>query len=177
MLKYYFDRIFHYQLAFGVFFLNLFGKHRKAKELFNSLEKQEEGTLSKEIWNMLQKNQLELVAYYEKHDLKHVLLGYPQTTGDEMKMQAFMFGNGGFKFIMVLITLSFVIWTPEIWLELPYHYRVGQLTKKIGGWKIEDYGHRNVVDLRKEIGLETAHTQAQAEFRAVFEKRFLSTTA
>jgi Coenzyme Q (ubiquinone) biosynthesis protein Coq4 len=176
MQKYRFEAIFHQQLSFGVFFLKLLGKHRNAHTLFVSLEAYEDGTLGKEIWKMLRTNKYELVPYYEKHDLKHVLLNYPQTAGDEMRMQAFMFGNAGFKLPMVLISIIFVIWTPEVWLELPYHYRVGQLTKAVGGWKIEDFGHRSVSELRQEIGLSAAHEQAKQEFKAAFEQKFLAIT-
>jgi hypothetical protein len=174
MQKYRFEAIFHQQLAFGVFFLKLFGQRHQTHQLFVSLENYQEGTLGKEIWHMLCKKEYELVPYYEKHDLKHVLLGYPQAAGDEMKMQAFMFGNAGFKLPMVFISMIFVIWTPEVWLEMPYHYRVGQLTKSVGGWKIEDYAHRNVAELQQEIGLIAAHSQAKKEFLAAFEQKFLA---
>ncbi len=71
---------------------------------------------------------------------------------------------------MVVLFSMFAVWTPEVWLELPYHYRVGQLTARIGGWDIERFAHRQVAELRLEIGLEAAHEAARAEFLGGFAR-------
>lgn len=64
--------------------------------------------------------------------------------------------------------LSFVIWTPEVWPELPYHYRVGRLTAPIGDWRLEDVADRDLEALRTEIGLEAARRQATAEWMKIW---------
>ncbi len=160
--------LFPGQLAFGVFFLNLFGNRTRTRALLQSLEPCPEGSLGREIWLLLRSRNLELVPWYERHDLKHVLLGYPPYPPDEIRMQAFMFGNAGFSPVYTLIFLLFVIWTPEVWPELPYHYRVGQLTRPVGDWDIERFAHRNVAELRLDIGLEQARRQAAAEWMRFF---------
>lgn len=160
--------IFPGQLRFGVFFLNLFGNRAYARALACSLEYCREGTLGRAIWLFLRARNFELVPWYERHDLKHVLLGYPPYPPGEIRMQAFMFGNAGFSVVHTLIFLSFVIWTPEVWPELPYHYRVGQLTKPIGHWTVEQYADRDLEELRLEIGLEAARRQATEAWMRLF---------
>ncbi len=68
--------IFPAQLEFGVFFLKMFGRRRGTRTRFLALERCAEGTVGRAIWDMLDGMGPELVPYYERHDLKHVLLGY-----------------------------------------------------------------------------------------------------
>ena len=56
-----------------------------------------DGTLGKDIANCLEKNNLRFVPNYESHDLKHVLLDFKMTPVDEIRMQAFMLGNGNYS--------------------------------------------------------------------------------
>src|SRR3954466_9334517 len=62
------------------------------------LQELPDGTLGKEIGNCLERNGLRLVPNYESHDLKHVLLDFKMTPVDEIRMQAFMLGNGNYSF-------------------------------------------------------------------------------
>ena len=153
--------IFARQLAFGVFFLNLFGDKKESRRLFESLEYCAEGTLGHSVWHMLHSKHLDFVPGQENHDLKHALLGYRQEAPEEMRMQAFMFGNAGFSLFSVSTYLSFIIWTPDVWRDLSYHYYCGRLTKPIGHWHIEAFAHRNLEELRLEIGLEEAREKAR----------------
>ena len=61
------------------------------------MNKLEEGTLGKEIAKCLKENNLNLVPNYESHDLKHTLLNFKMTPLDEIRMQAFMIGNGNWS--------------------------------------------------------------------------------
>jgi hypothetical protein len=153
--------IFAWQLTFPVFLLNLIGNKKKVNDDLAILGTCAPGTLGRAVWDMMQANHLDFVPWYVNHDLKHALLGYPQQAPDEMRMQAFMFGNAGFSCFYVFIFLAFVIWTPDAWSSLPYHYRCGRLTKPIGHWRIEAFAHRDLEALRLEIGLEVAREQAR----------------
>lgn len=152
--------LFARQLAFFVFFLNIFGHKKRVNEELSVLQYCAPGTLGQKIWEMMQANNLEFVPWYEHHDMKHALLGYPQHAPDEMRMQAFMFGNAGFSPFYVFIFAIFVIWTPDAWSSLSYHYRCGQYTAPIGGWRILDFAHRDLAELRLEIGLDAAKEKA-----------------
>lgn len=164
-----FDRL----LAFGIFFLNLFGDRQKAKAQMAMLENCAENTLGCAVLTMMRAKNLEFVPWYENHDLKHALLGFRQEAPQEICMQAFMFGNSGFSLFSVFTFLLFVIWTPDVWQELPYHYRCGRLTAPVGHWRIEDYAHRDLKALRLEISLERARSIVSAKAVSRSERSLL----
>lgn len=148
------------QLAFGVFFLRYFGNEEKCKRLTEELSQFPNGTVGRTLYQKMKNQNITFVPYYESHDLKHVLLGYDMEAGQEMQMQAFMFGNSGFSLWYTLITLSFLIWTPEVWSSLPYHYRVGKHCASIANWTVEQVAAKNLQELRHEIGLYDARLLA-----------------
>ena len=157
--------IFPTQLAFGIRLLRYWGNQHYCQQLQQSLAKLPEGTVGKTLWTMLAQQQLTLVPYYEKHDLKHAVLGYSTHPCDEMRMQAFMFGNAGFAPFVTLVFCAFIIWTPEVWHELPYHYRIGKKTPSIAAWRIEDLATYNLAALRQSIRLDP-HVGVPHKFRA-----------
>ncbi|MEO1264046.1 MAG: hypothetical protein AAFZ15_34895 [Bacteroidota bacterium] len=154
------DVIFPRQLAFGVFFLNLFGDKKYGAQLKERIVKSDEGTVGFELNDFMHRNGLTFVPWYEKHDLKHAILGYGITPPEEMYMQAFMFGNAGFSPLITLITLSFLIWIPDAWRSLPYHFLVGKFTKPIGGLTVEGTVELDLKRLREDINLEEARQRA-----------------
>jgi hypothetical protein len=145
--------IFTYQLTFGIFFLRLFGNKRYCLNLEDRISQLPDGTIGKEVWRFLQTNKLRLVPYYETHDLKHVILGYSTDPEDEMRMQAFMFGNAGFSPFITTVYCVFVIWTPEVWREFNKHYTYGKRVKNISQYKIEDIAAMNLAEFRRDIGV------------------------
>jgi hypothetical protein len=152
--------LFPRQLAVGAFFLNLTGSRRRRQLLMERLEQCPDGSLGREVWLLLRQNGYEPVTRYENHDLKHVLLGYRQEAEDEIRMQAFMFGNAGFSVFSVLTFLLFVVYTPRVWRELPFHYRSGALVAPIGHWTLATHAERDVAALRAQINLEQARLTA-----------------
>lgn len=167
ILRLFHEVMFPKQLAFGVFFLKLFGKKNYCKQLKIRLLDCEAGTVGHELKGFMDTNGFEFVPHYEKHDLKHVLLGYGITAPEEMCMQAFMFGNAGFRPAITLITFSFLIWTPDAWHDLPYHFLVGRFAKPVGGLRVEDLADRNLLELRQEIGLQEAFWKADLLFHGL----------
>jgi hypothetical protein len=152
--------LFPRQLAAGTFFLNLTGSRRRRRLLMAHLEQCPEGSLGRGVWLLLRQNGYEPVSRYEDHDLKHVLLGYRQEPEDEIRMQAFMFGNAGFSVFSVLTFLMFVVYTPGVWAELPFHYRSGALAAPIGHWTLETHGDCDLSDLQEQMQLEQARLTA-----------------
>ncbi|NQX86801.1 MAG: hypothetical protein HRT67_13025 [Flavobacteriaceae bacterium] len=86
------------KISFGtsVSIIEYFSKMDKYHQQVDKLRKLESVTLGKEIAKCLDKYKLTLVPKYESHDLKHVLLDYKMTAEDEIRMQAFMIGNGNY---------------------------------------------------------------------------------
>lgn len=109
------------------------------------------GTLGREIAQCLDAHQLTLVPKYESHDLKHVLLGYEMTSEDEIRMQAFMVGNGNYSIPSLSILGFGAILLPEMWSTFAKDFRRGRRTQPISHWTIEKYKHRNLVELQTEL--------------------------
>jgi len=145
--------IFPAQLAFGVWFLKTFGKRKYAADLKEKLDCCKEGTIGRELLSFMTKNGFDFVPHYEKHDMKHVILGYKPKPDDELRMQAFMFGNAGFSFTSVTMAAMFIIWTPGMWKDFKTHFQKGKKVKPIGHFTIEDLMDKNLIQFRKEIGL------------------------
>lgn len=53
-----------------------------------------EDTVGRALFSFFQDNRLQLMPHYEKHDIKHVVLGYPPTEEGEVSLQCFMLANG-----------------------------------------------------------------------------------
>jgi ubiquinone biosynthesis protein Coq4 len=109
------------------------------------------GTLGRGVADILARHNLQLIPHYQNHDLKHVLLGYDMTSEDELKLKAFMLGNGDHS-ITCFGFLALAVLTPELWPELKKHYRHGRRTLPIRHWQLTQYAALNVEQLRHNIG-------------------------
>lgn len=121
--------------------------HKQVAELRNL----ESGTLGKEIANCLDNHSLTLVPKYESHDLKHVLLNHKMTAEDEIRMQAFMVGNGNYSIPSFAILIFGAILLPDLWLTFYSDFKKGRKSIRISEWTIEKYATRNLTELRTEL--------------------------
>lgn len=110
-----------------------------------------DGTLGKDIGNCLENNGLRLVPNYESHDLKHVLLDFKMTPVDEIRMQAFMLGNGNYSIPSFAIFIFGALFLPDLWVTFYKDFIHGQRSKPISTWTIEEYAHCKTATLREII--------------------------
>lgn len=115
-------------------------------------------TLGKDIANCLEKNGLRLVPNYDSHDLKHVLLDFKMTPFDEIRMQAFMLGNGNYSVASFTIFIFGALFLPDLWMTFYNDFKNGQNAKPISTWTIEEYAHCRTSTLR-EIVLNYSSSQ------------------
>jgi hypothetical protein len=120
---------------------------QKAREL----KQLPDGTLGKDIANCLEKNNLRLVPNYESHDLKHVLLDFEMTPVDEIRMQAFMLGNGNYSVPSFAIFIFGALLLPDLWTTFYKDYKNGLNSKPIKNWTIEEYAHCQTLTLRQIV--------------------------
>lgn len=120
---------------------------QKAKQL----QELSDGTLGKEIGDCLEKNELRLVPNYESHDLKHVLLDFKMTPVDEIRMQAFMLGNGNYSIPSFAIFIFGALFLPDLWITFYKDFVNGRNSKPISSWTIEEYAHCQTSTLREII--------------------------
>jgi hypothetical protein len=116
-----------------------------------ALHKMPNGSLGKEIALCLQQHQLCLIPGYESHDMKHVLLGYQMTGIDEIRMQAFMLGNGNRTFACYLFVAIGLPLMPQYWRQLIADFKKGKQCIPISHWQIEDYAMMPLRDLQAQL--------------------------
>lgn len=115
------------------------------------LEDLPEGTLGKDIAACLKRNGLRLVPGYESHDLKHVLLGFKMTPVDEIRLQAFMLGNGNHTLPSFAIFIFGALFLPDLWRTFYKDFQDGRQARPVSSWTIEDYAHCNTAALREAV--------------------------
>lgn len=131
--------------------IEFFSKMELYRQKVSELRKLENGTLGKQIADCLDNNNLTLVPKYESHDLKHVLLDYQMTAEDEIRMQAFMVGNGNYSIPSFAILIFGAILLPDLWPTFYSDFKKGRKSIRISEWTIEKYANRNLTELRLEL--------------------------
>jgi hypothetical protein len=92
-------------------------------------------TLGKELIVFLEKKELQLLPYYAKHDIKHILLQYDTTDEGEVCLQCFMLGNRHLSFPVVATVLYGFVTMPEYWRKFKQAYRRGRKANSIANWQ------------------------------------------
>ncbi|KAA3440133.1 hypothetical protein [Rufibacter hautae] len=135
----------------SVWIIERFSNVKKYEEIVDKLNELERGTLGKDIAECLISNKLRLVPGYESHDLKHVLLDYKMTPVDEIRMQAFMIGNGNISVPSLAIFLYGFLLLPNKWRIFYGDFKQGLASQSIKSWQIEQYSKYYTADLRKRV--------------------------
>jgi len=91
-------------------------------------------TLGNDLILFLEKKQLQLLPYYAKHDIKHIILQYDTTDDGEVCLQCFMLGNGHLSFPVIATVLYGFVTMPEHWSKFRQAYRRGKKATAIANW-------------------------------------------
>ncbi len=94
-----------------------------------------EGTLGNDLYRFLKDKKLELLPYYAKHDIKHILLGYDTTDEGEVCLQCFMLGNNHISFPVAATVLYGFITMPEYWKKFIVAYKRGKKSSSLKNWQ------------------------------------------
>jgi len=116
----------------------------------------EKGTVGREVAEMLYKKGYRLIPKFENHDLKHIVLDYEMTMQDEIKMQAYLVGNGNTTF-PCLIFLSLGLFYPRIWGDLASEYRQGKKTNSIHFLTLENCMDKPLTEIKNDYGRKNYH--------------------
>ena len=106
-------------------------------------------TVGNDLAKILDANELQLIPKYEAHDLKHLILGYEMTTRDEIRMQAYLFGNGNYRLSCILF-LSSGILLPSRWEDFYSEYKKGKNAPSIINLSFDECIEKRTQDLRKK---------------------------
>ncbi len=109
------------------------------------------GTLGKDISDCLLQHGLRELPYYQDHDLKHVLLGFAMTPVDEIRLQAFMIGNGNYSFAAFALFGLGALLLPDEWPAFYRDYLHGKAALPIRSWTVRTHGRLQTAALRELI--------------------------
>ena len=88
-------------------------------------------TVGNELWQLLNANSLRLLPYYERHDIKHVVLDYPFTDEGEVSLQFFMLANGRVSFPVLATVLYGLATMPEYYSSFKKAWQRGKQAKSL----------------------------------------------
>ena len=128
----------------------IYGKNKLDKKLLE-LNQLPKGTVGFEVSKLILQNNYRLIPKFENHDLKHLVLEYEMTIKDELKMQAYLIGNGNHT-AACLIFFSFVIFYPSIWRNLYHEFNHGKKSKSIHFLTLENCKNLQLSEIKKEYG-------------------------
>ncbi|MFH7005761.1 hypothetical protein [Flavobacterium bizetiae] len=131
------------------------GKDYLAPKL-NYLRTLQLGTVGREVAEMLDNKKYRLIPKFENHDLKHIILDYEMTMKDEIKMQAYLIGNGNLTF-PCLIFFSLGVFYPVIWKDLSKEYQTGKVSKSIHFLTLDNCMELQLKDVKSEYGRKTTY--------------------
>ena len=89
------------------------------------------GTVGNDMIKALDRDGHHLIAYYEKHDIKHIVFGYPMTEKGEVTMQCFMLGNGLISFPVIATVLMGLFTMPEYYSSIFKAFKRGRSAKNL----------------------------------------------
>ena len=92
----------------------------------DDLSDMSDGSWGRELHAFLASRELGYLPKYEEHDAYHALLGYGTTVTEELKLQAFMFGNGSATIAGRALLAMGAVGFPSKWRLLREEYRRGR---------------------------------------------------
>ena len=109
------------------------------------------GMLGHDLVHFLHRKNLELLPYYAKHDIKHILLQYDTTDEGEVCLQCFMMGNGHVSFPVVTTVIYGLVTMPEYWKNFSKAFHRGKKSISINNWQWHLVVLEPTADLQKKI--------------------------
>ena len=110
-----------------------------------------DGTVGKALYFFFSHNGLELLPHYEKHDVKHVVLGYPPTEEGEVSLQCFMLANGRITAPVIFSVLIGVLLMPDSWSSFRKAWKRGRSVPCLNTLNWFSLIPRPLSDVRKQI--------------------------
>ncbi|MEJ7609540.1 MAG: Coq4 family protein [Ferruginibacter sp.] len=117
----------------------------------SGLEGMDSGTLGNDLFHFLKEKKLQLLPYYAKHDIKHILLEYDTTDEGEVCLQCFMLGNGHLSFPVAATVLYGFLTMPEYWTKFRRAYRRGKRATSLHDWEWLNIMQEQTTDLKDKI--------------------------
>ncbi len=108
-------------------------------------------SLGRRLIDFLVLHKLDLIAGYELHDAKHLLLDYGVGFEDEIQLQYFELGNGNSSIPVWLVILLGTVLAPEFIPKFIKAYRRGKACKAINPSVLINNIATDLTQLRKQL--------------------------
>jgi hypothetical protein len=112
-------------------YFRLMRKGYKFPYTVKQLQRFPDGTVGKELFHFFMNNKLDMLPDYEKHDIKHVVLGYPPSEEGEVSLQCFMLANGRITFPVIFIVIVGLTIMPDKWNVFREAWKRGRTTHSL----------------------------------------------
>ncbi len=122
----------------GLPYFKLFRKRVRFDYTLASLQTFPKDSVGFHLYCFLKNNHLSLLPYYEKHDIKHVVLGYPPTEKGEVCLQCFMLANGRRTFPVLVAVVFGMLTMPAYWPDFKEAFMRGYNNKSLRDVKWTD---------------------------------------
>ncbi len=109
------------------------------------------GTLGNDLVNFVEEKNIQLLPYYARHDIKHILLQYDTTDNGEVCLQCFMLGNGHVSFPVIATVIYGYITMPEYWSNFKVAYKRGKASNPISNWAWFEILDKPTISLKQLI--------------------------
>ena len=115
------------------------------------LEAMPTNSIGKNLIAFLDATHLDLIAGYELHDIKHLLIGYGTGFEDEIQLQYFELGNGNSSLPVWLVIGLGTILAPEFIPKFIAAYKRGKKCKPILPQTLIDNITTDLTQLQKQL--------------------------
>lgn len=112
-------------------YFKLIRRNYKFPYTTKQLQRFPEGSVGKELFHFFMKNNLDMLPHYEKHDVKHVVLGYPPTEEGEVCLQMFMLANGRITAPVIFSVIVGAALMPDKWGAFRNAWKRGRTTPSL----------------------------------------------
>jgi len=131
--------------------LKLVRKPEKFPYDFDQLQQFPNGTMGKALADFLDRKDLQLLTYYARHDMKHILLDYDTTDEGEGCLPCFMLGNGHISFPVLPTVMYCFVTMPEHWTKFKLAYQRGKQSPSLEAVEWFALLPESVSDLKKML--------------------------
>lgn len=116
-----------------------------------TLMNMKEGSLGNDLYLFLKEKKLDLLPYYAKHDIKHILFEYDTTDEGEVCLQCFMLGNKHLSFPVAATVMYGFFTMPEYWSKFIQAYRRSANTISLENWQWFNIIEEQTILLQQKI--------------------------
>jgi hypothetical protein len=107
-----------------------------------------DGTLGKDLALYLKSKNFQLIANYERHDCKHIILQYEMDEEGEARMQFYFLGNRHYSVPVVMTVILCFFLMPDHWRKFYHEFKKGRMSRTFDGVDFNDLIPMHTADLK-----------------------------